>query len=472
MLNKILLNLKKYPDDECYQIKDKIYKNKNLYKYICNIYNYLLINNKKRKPVIVKGQKQIYMLASFLACSIAGFAYVPIDEDAPEERTRKIIKQINPDLIIDKTIEKIMEKDNPKDVENRYMKDDDLYYIIFTSGTTGEPKGVQITYKNLKSCMSWVEKICDIKQSVILNQANFSFDLSVADLYLSLLTRSKHYILERETLKNYIELFKELNKSNAELMVITPSFADLLLIDKSFDKNLMPSLKKILFCGEKLGEKTVSKLLNRFDNLEIINCYGPTECTFAVTSDKVKKNEKISIGIPKNDVQIFIVNDKLQEVKENEIGEILISGESVGNGYLNSELSKEVFIEYKGKKSYLTGDLGYKNNGKFYCLGRKDKQIKYKGYRIEISEIENILNKIEFIEKAVVVADANDNGKVNKIIAFIKENENCTKNSKEIKQIIKKYLPEYMIPVIRIIKQIPLNINGKIDTKKLLEMEI
>ena len=472
MLNKILQNLKKYPDDECYQIKDKIYKNKNLYKYICNIYNYLLINNKKRKPVIVKGQKQIYMLAGFLACSMAGFAYVPIDEDAPEERTKKIIKQINPDLIIDKTIEKIMEKDNPKDIEKIYMKDDDIYYIIFTSGTTGEPKGVQITYKNLKSCMSWVEKICDIKQSVILNQANFSFDLSVADLYLSLLTRSKHYILERETLKNYIELFRELNKSNAELMVITPSFADLLLIDKSFDKNLMPNLKKILFCGEKLSEKTVSKLLNRFDNLEIINCYGPTECTFAVTSDKVKKNEKISIGIPKNDVQIFIVNDKLQEVKENEIGEILISGESVGNGYLNSELNKEVFIEYKGKKSYLTGDLGYKNNGKFYCLGRKDKQIKYKGYRIEISEIEDALNQIEFIEKAVVVADANDNGKVNKIIAFIKENENCTKNAKEIKQIIKKYLPEYMIPVIRIIKQFPLNINGKIDTKKLLEMEI
>ena len=432
MLNKILQNLKKYPDDECYQIKDKIYKNKNLYKYICNIYNYLLINNKKRKTVIVKGQKQIYMLAGFLACSMAGFAYVPIDEDAPEERTKKIIKQINPDLIIDKTIEKIMEKDNPKDIEKIYMKDDDIYYIIFTSGTTGEPKGVQITYKNLKSCMSWVEKICDIKQSVILNQANFSFDLSVADLYLSLLTISKHYILERETLKNYIELFRELNKSNAELMVITPSFADLLLIDKSFDKNLMPKLKKILFCGEKLSEKTVSKLLNRFDNLEIINCYGPTECTFAVTSDKVKKDEKISIGIPKNDVQIFIVNDKLQEVKENEIGEILISGESVGNGYLNSELNKEVFIDYKGQKSYLTGDLGYKNNGKFYCLGRKDKQIKYKGYRIEISEIENILNKIEFIEKAVVVADANDNGKVNKIIAFIKENENCTKNSKEI----------------------------------------
>ena len=212
MLNKILINLKKYPDDECYQIKDKIYKNKNLYKYICNIYNYLLINNKKRKPVIVKGQKQIYMLASFLACSIAGFAYVPIDEDAPEERTRKIIKQINPDLIIDKTIEKIMEKDNPKDIEKIYMKDDDIYYIIFTSGTTGEPKGVQITYSNLKSCTKWLEDICNIENAVILNQANFSFDLSVADIYLSLLTKSKHYIIERNTQKDFKILFQELQK--------------------------------------------------------------------------------------------------------------------------------------------------------------------------------------------------------------------------------------------------------------------
>ena len=311
MLNKILQNLKKYSDDECYQIKDKIYENKDLYKYVCNIYNYLLKNNEIKRPVVVKGHKQIYMIASFIACSMAGFTYVPIDEEIPKERAKKIIKQVQPKLIIDEEIEKIMEKDNPKDIEKIYLKDEDIYYIIFTSGTTGEPKGVQITYRNLKSCMSWLEEICKIKQSVVLNQANFSFDLSVADLYLPLVTRSKHYILEKTTLRNYPELFKELGRSNAELMVVTPSFVDLLLIDKSFNKDLMPNLKKALFCGEKLGESTVSKLYERFENLEIINCYGPTECTFAVTCDKERKGEKISIGIPKKDVNVFVVDDNL-----------------------------------------------------------------------------------------------------------------------------------------------------------------
>lgn len=470
MLNKILQNLKKYPDDECYQIKDKIYRNKDLYKYVCNIYNYLLENNEIKRPVVVKGHKQIYMIASFIACSMAGFTYVPIDEEIPKERANKIIMQVQPELIIDETIEKIMEKDNPKDIEKIYLKDEDIYYIIFTSGTTGEPKGVQITYRNLKSCMFWLEEICKIEQSVVLNQANFSFDLSVADLYLPLLTRSKHYILEKATLRDYPELFKELGRSNAELMVVTPSFVDLLLIDKSFNKDLMPNLKKALFCGEKLGESTVSKLFERFENLEIINCYGPTECTFAVTCDKVRKGEKISIGIPKKDVKIFIVDDNLQELKENEVGEILISGESVGNGYLKTELNQGAFIEFNGEKAYLTGDLGYKSNDKFYCLGRKDKQVKYKGYRIEISEIEAVLSKLEFVEKAVVVASFDDNEKVNKIIAFVKEKEDGIKSSKEIREKIKNYLPDYMIPVIRIVERFPLNVNGKIDERKLLEM--
>ena len=470
MLNEILNNLKNFPNDECYQIKDKIYKNKDLYKYVCNIYDYILKNNTSKTPVIVKGHKQIYMLASFLACSMAGAAYVPIDECMPQERVKKIIEQVKPKIIIDETIKNIMNLEDTKNIEKIYLKDDDIYYIIFTSGTTGEPKGVQITYKNLKSCMNWLVKICRIENGVVLNQANFSFDLSVADLYLPLLTRSKHYILERETQKNYVELFKELNKSNANLMVATPSFVDLLLVDKSFNKNLMPNLAKILFCGESLNKNTVLKLEERFENLEIINCYGPTECTFAVTSNIVKKDEKISIGVPKEDVKIYIVGDMLKELKENEIGEILICGESVGKGYLKQELNKDVFIKYNNENAYLTGDLGYKASGKFYCVGRKDKQVKYKGYRIELSEIEAAFNNLEFIQKTVVIADFDENKKVRKIIAFIKLKEGIEKNIKEIKEKIENYLPNYMIPVIRIVNQIPLNSNGKVDEKKILEI--
>ena len=331
MLNKILNNLIEYPEDECYEINGQIYKNMDLYKYVCNIYHYLLEKNTAKKNVIVYGHKDVYMLASFLACSFAGLTYVPLDVSIPEKRRQEIIRQVNSDFFIDETINEIMEKDDYTDISKIYMNNDDVYYIIFTSGSTGIPKGVQITYKNLKSCMKWLEEICKVNNGVILNQANFSFDLSVADIYLPLLTRCKHYIIERKTQLDFRLLFNELKNSNATLAVFTPSFLDYLLLDKSFNEALMPNLQTILLCGEKLTKKTVDKIFDRFPKLNLINSYGPTECTFAVTSIKIKDSDDISVGIPKEDVQIYIVNENLESLGEGEPGELLITGESVGN---------------------------------------------------------------------------------------------------------------------------------------------
>ena len=406
------------------------------------------------------------MIASFLACSCAGIPYVPIDVSIPVERKKKIIEQINPDIIINKDIENILNNENYLDISKIYMQDDDIYYIIFTSGSTGEPKGVQITYNNLKSCMRWLESICNINKGIILNQANYSFDLSVADIYLPLLTRCKHYILKRDVQRNYNLLFKELKKSNSDLAVFTPSFLDLLLVDKSFNAELMPNLKTILLCGEKLTNNTVDRLFKRFPSIHLINSYGPTECTFAVTGIKINNSNDISVGTPKDDVDIYIVNNSLEELGEEETGEILITGASVGKGYLNNNSNS--FIFYKGKKGYLTGDLGYKKNNKVYCIGRKDTQIKFKGYRIELSEIEEVLNNIEYIEKAIVTTKKNDN-KVSRIIAFVKIKSSYSVESKEIKEYLKRVLPEYMIPNIKMISEIPLTANGKVDAKKLLE---
>lgn len=467
MLNKILYNLKTYPEVECYQIKDCLYKNKDLYRYVCNIYSYLVKNCKYQDKIVVYGHKEIYMIASFLACSFAGMTYIPIDNSIPEERKNLIINQVQPKIIIEKSIEQIMNSSDYEDFSNIYLKGEDIYYIIFTSGSTGEPKGVKISYNNLKSCMNWLLKICDVSNSVILNQANFSFDLSVADLYLSLLTNSKHYIIERNAQKNFNDLFNEIKNSKAELAVMTPSFANLLMVDKSFNKSLMPYLKKILFCGERLTEKTVSKLNERFDDLQIINSYGPTECTFAVTSTTVKPNEKISIGIPKNDVDIFIVDEELNILKDEEIGEILITGESVGLGYLKEELNKNAFISFNDRKAYLTGDLGYKSNSQIYYIGRKDKQIKYNGYRIELLEIEKIINRISYVEQAVVTAINQDDETVKRIVAFIKLSDDKY-TIQDIKSCIERSLPNYMMPTIKIVDRIPLNENGKVDEKALL----
>ncbi len=180
------------------------------------------------------------MEATFLACSFAGIAYIPIDKNMPESRIKTIIEQTNPKIIIgdlknEKTknissneIEQIMAKKEYEEIMNIEMKKEDIYYIIFTSGSTGEPKGVEVTYENVNSCINWLETIVKIKNGVILNQAVFSFDLSVADIYLSLLTSSEHYILG----EGLYELYDSLKNSNANVAVITPSFAELLLLDK------------------------------------------------------------------------------------------------------------------------------------------------------------------------------------------------------------------------------------------------
>lgn len=271
---------------------------------------------------------------------------------------------------------------------------------------------------------------------------------------------------------DFNKAFKQLNLSKANLMVSTPSFIDLLLLDKSFGKELMPNLKTILFCGEKLLKSTINKLYSRFNDLQIINSYGPTECTFAVTSLYINKDllnsDNIPVGFPKDNVNIYIVDENRNTLQDGEIGEILITGESVADGYLGNVINNP-FIKYNGKKAYLTGDLGYLKNGMLYYKARKDKQIKFKGYRIELTDIEENLQELDYIDKAVVIKNANEHGKILNIISFVKLKENISKTEFEIIQDLQKKIPEYMCPKIKIIKDFPLNANGKCDEKKLLE---
>lgn len=483
LLENILKQIKEHQEQIAYTVNSKRYTYKEFYKYVCNIYWLLLEKNNKQKPVLVYGHKDVYMKATFLACSLAGMAYIPVDISFPEDRIKKIIDEVNPNLIIGNfenklantitqtEIEELMNKDNFKDIEKIYLKPEDVYYIIFTSGSTGIPKGVQVTYKNLDSCINWLQKIIDVKEGTVLNQGVFSFDLTVADLYYSLANGMEHFVIEKQTQSDFNKLFETFKSSNATLAVFTPSFADLLLLDKSFKQETMPNLKIILFCGEKLLAGTAKKIKERFKNIKIINSYGPTECTFAITSieitQKMIEENDIPIGIAKSDVKIYIVDENLQEQRSGETGEILITGKSVAKGYIGENKGK--FITYKGKNAYLTGDIGYFKNDKLYYVARKDKQIKYKGYRIELLDIEKNLYKLGYVEKAVAVAKQNKEGKVTKIIAFIKLKENAIKNEIEIKKDISTKLPQYMCPTIKIIERFPLNRNGKIDEKKLTE---
>jgi len=483
LLDDILQILKNKSNNKAYTIQNESYTYAELYQFVCNIYSFLLVNNTNKRPVIVYGHKDIYMKATFLACSFAGMAYVPIDISIPKLKINEILEQVKPGIIIgdieidtyknvsQNEILNTMSIGQYKEIEEVYLTPKDLYYIIFTSGSTGIPKGVKVTYENVDSCINWLKRITRMNKEVVLNQAIFSFDLSVADLYLSIVTESEHYILDNNINLDFKNLFKQLNKSNATLAVMTPSFADLLLIDKAFNRELMPHLKTILFCGERLTIKTVEKLNSRFKNIRIINSYGPTECTFAITSIEISEEllhyKELPVGSPKDDVDILILDENKKVIKDRSVGEILIVGKSVADGYINND-KNESFVTYNNKPAYLTGDLGYLKDGVLYYKCRKDKQIKYKGYRIELQDIENNLNELKYIEKAVVIAKTIKEKNV-RIIAFVKLKDGFVITLYKIKKDLLEKLPDYMCPDIKIVEDIPLNKNGKCDEKKLEE---
>ena len=465
MLERILENLKSFPDDACYQIRDMVYTNRDLYRYVCNIRSYLVDRCKRHDRIALSGHKEIYMVASFLACLCSGMTYVPLDVSIPEERRKRIISQAQPAMIIDENIIPVMDEDGFEDISDVCIHEEDVAYVIFTSGSTGEPKGVQITYGNLKSCTEWLTELCRVSGKTVLNQANYSFDLSVADIYLPLLTRSMHYVIDGDTQKDFPALFAELRRSRAGLAVMTPSFAEYLMTDSSFGRKLMPELEKILFCGEKLTEKTVSRLYERFGKIRIINCYGPTECTFAVTGAEVIPGEEISIGDPKPGVEIRIVGEDMKEVTGEETGEIFIAGDSVGKGYLDGQGG---FTDLCGVRAYLTGDLAYRKNGRIYYVGRKDRQIKLRGYRIEPAEIERVIDSHEAVERSAVVAAKDSEGKTERIIAYVILSGDRDVTSSDLRRYAGRYLPGYMVPTVKIVKEIPLDGNGKTDVRALI----
>ena len=424
-----------------------------------------------RAPVIVYGNKEVHMRAGIIACLLSGIPYVPVDSSFPKSRVDGIISVAKPSLILGdyesegvsnfsaEAIESAAADFDEADVKLIPRDKNDTAYIIFTSGSTGTPKGVAVSYKNLESCVRWLDGFVD-GANCVLNQAKYSFDLSVADFYISLIKGAEYFALTENEIKDFPLLFKRLGESGADVAVMTPSFADLLLLDKSFNSALMPKISTVIFCGETLKPKTAKKLFERFENIRIINCYGPTEATFAVTSIEITRelaeSAVLPVGEPKADVEI-IFDD----------GEIIIVGESVAKGYL-PPADSDSFFEIDGKKAYRSGDFGYFENGQLQFKGRRDSQIKLSGYRIEIGDIESNLLEIKGVATAVAFPVYLKNGAVKSVKALVVPERGMKIEAADVISELKKKLPAYMIPKVNVVESIPLNQNGKADLKKLM----
>lgn len=453
-------------------------------------------NQKKKKPIIVYGHKSPYMVVCFLACVKAGYAYCPIDVNVPLARIQKIIEDVDPELILctkelqlnnDKIrsleeIKGIIKDTDGTIAEDCFIKKEDVFYIIFTSGSTGNPKGVQITGDCVDNFTKWAATLgsgCnEDTHYTFINQAPFSFDLSVMDLYLSLYTGGTLWCLTKELQSDMKELYRSLAESGASKWVSTPSFADVCLSDPLFSQELMPNMRDFLFCGEVLTNKTAHRLSERFPIAHIVNTYGPTESTCAVTSIEVteeilSKYSPLPVGKPKPGTWIEIWGEDGHALGDDMQGEIIIIGDSVGVGYWNNdELSRKAFgekeIEHKNYRYYRTGDAGYVSDGQLFYCGRIDFQVKLHGYRIELEDIENNLLRINGVTQAVVIPKYRD-GKASSLVAGIVVSEPVTdvkERVKIIKEQLRINLPDYMIPKkIIFLPAIPMTNNGKADRK-------
>ena len=501
---KILEGIKKYSESD--RIALKCDGNLMTYKELDNISEgigafFLGELGEDRTPIIIYGNKENLMMAVIMGALKSGRAYIPIDVSYPKERVEAIISEVNPKVLVDfskgntfenlrvlkeKELNEIQkEYEDAKVEKSNWVKEDENAYILFTSGSTGKPKGVQISSNNLDNFVEWLAEDLqlDEKEEVFMNQAAYSFDLSVTSIYPGLCYGKTLHGYSKDTLSNLKTMFNDMKESGINFWVSTPSFAGMCVVENAFNSTMLPNLKAMIFVGEVLPKPLAEELLNRFEGTRIINGYGPTEATVAVSVNDINKevleqDGSLPIGYPMKTSVVKIVDEEGNMVKDGEKGEIIIVGPSVSKGYFNNEeMTEKAFFydEYNSAtwRAYRTGDLGYYVNGNLYYCGRKDFQIKLNGYRIEIEDIENNLVKVNNVKNAAVVP-VNKDDKIAYLTAFVelKEDNGLSglKNGIAIKKELGELIPSYMVPRnIKIIKQFPTNVNGKIDRKKLLE---
>jgi len=407
----------------------------------------------KGHPVIIYGHKEKFFVVSIIACMCLGLPYVPIDIIYPPDRVEQIKQQLKSGiLIICKNQEIFIFSEYCS--TSLWREQDPIIYIIFTSGSTGSPKGVQITQNALMDFSRWL--IADFgfhENSVFMNQAPFSFDLSVYELIAYLILGATIVLNPKEVLENYDQFKSRLQSYQCTVWISTPSFIKRFLLAKDFDHSHFPALTTFLFCGETLIPRTAQAILDRFETATLFNSYGPTEATVATTLVKITRDllskypSSLPVGYPKSTTEIRLINPLEENGKI--VGEIELIGDNVSIGYFkNDTLNHEKFTFEQGKRCFKTGDYGYFEESLLFLVGRKDDLVKLHGYRIEIGEIDKIIENHKFVSQSVTVP-LKRGTEVVKLVSFVQLNQSSANNN-EVIETINRYLaerlPYYMLP--------------------------
>lgn len=468
-----------------------------LIKKVYMLSNYLLhtVNLKPNMNIGIFTDRNIETIIGILAIMKINCTYVPIDPNYPKDRINYMIEQsgINVILYIDEKYKKLFDNNlnmisiNALDYNTYpciintsfdYCLNNNLY-IIFTSGSTGKPKGVTLSHKNMMNLIFFEKFSTELfdPQTIhrILQFATMSFDVSYQEIFSTLVTGSTLVLIEDERRKNINKLSDYILSKSIDTLFIPPAYLRLLTEDTSSIDKFSVCLKNIITAGEALLITTgINKLLS--NGIKIHNHYGPAETHVVTTYTLSSSTDAINvpIGYPISNAHIYIVNSNLQLLPINAIGQIAISGDCVGNGYLNrTDLNAERFIKNpfnSNEKLYLTGDLGYcDKNGCIYYVGRADFQVKINGFRIELDEINQVLLKYPTIESAISVIQ-NDNTKKH-IICYYSSKDDIAEN--DLLKFLRLSLPNYMMPAKLVhLEAFPLNHNGKIDKNMLPKVNL
>ncbi|WP_408099280.1 non-ribosomal peptide synthetase [Bacillus mycoides] len=438
-------------------------------------------------------KRSIDTVVSLLAVLKAGAAYIPIDPDYPANRMQYIIEDSQSKLVLTKETkipyEGIRELSlyNLKKFSDADVKLsihlDDIAYMIYTSGSTGNPKGTMLAHRGVVNLCTWMQRHYELTEEDIFAQfPSFSFDASIWELFASLFCGGNVYVLldeQRLSVDAFANaIYKEKATSILGLATIFLQQVATYLPDES--KYKLDSLKRIAVGGEMLTAEVVKLWRQRIGtHVQLNNAYGPTECTITTTTYQIPEelNDKfasIPIGKPADNYKVWILNDNMKVCPIGIPGELYIESVGIAKGYFNkSEKTEEVFIPHPlnyDSKIYKTGDVvKILEDGNIEFLHRKDNQVKIRGHRIELGEIQNTIAKYEMIKDAVVFTKKSEEGS-HYLVAFY-----TTVNEVAMETLIhdlREQLPDYMVPSKLIyINELPLTPNKKVDVKRLAQLE-
>jgi amino acid adenylation domain-containing protein len=444
-------------------------------------------------PVVVAIPKSIPAIVAIAAAQLAGSVYVPIDPDTPPERLARMLERLGPHLRLEaqgdaftlegKRFEPELGAERVTRLEAQLLErlrdrsESDPLYVMFTSGTTGIPKGVTISNASTCDYIEWLlAEHAITSRDAIGNQSPLFFDSIVVDLYATFASGATLHLIPRVHFRLPGDLLAYLADEKITFVYFVPStFASFAAIDALKGLQL-PALRKVIFSGEAMPLAVLRYLRERLPGAELCNHYGPTECTDTTISwnagptlASLADLSDTPIGAPRPNTRILIVDDEERVVREpGETGEILIGGSSVGLGYWNDpETTAAKFVQNPEHARYRdlyyrTGDVGQRGEGGLiYYLGRKDHQFKYLGNRIEAGEIETAILRLGPIAQCCVQYDA----KRGEIVAFVHGPRDGSVLN-DVRERLRASLPSYMLPRRFVtLEEFPLTTNGKIDRR-------